>query len=112
MDKDKLIKALIVSDGIVIEAEQALGVSHATIYKYIKEYDLMPLIEELRNNMVDNALSTVKANMDNPDVALKYLNYHTRRVGTGFKLNVDKDSGVTITVNSKEDADDLNEFLK
>jgi len=109
--KEALIKSLIISDGIVMDAEKVLNVSHSHIYTLINKWDLKPMIEELRNRITDHALSTVKSNLDSADVALKYLNYIARKESTKFNLNIEKAKGVEIVVGSNEDKEEVSKFI-
>lgn len=111
ISKDTLEQEILLGFGIIVRISRNLKVSPATVYNWIHKYDLMEFLENARDLISDSAYSTVIDNIDDVQVALKLLSLR-KSSSSGFKVNVDKESGITITVNSTEDVDALDKFLE
>ena len=112
--KKRLKNALEKHDGIVVKAAEYLKVSRQYIYKMVKKHKMQDYLETLRNRQVDKALATIDDNMDDVDVALKYLAIKTRQESSRQKISVTDNNGnqINVTVTSDNKASKLNEFLK
>lgn len=111
VSKKQIMDAIDESEGIVLRAARVLKISKSTLYKRIQQYDLSEAINDVRRRMVDTALDTVFNNLGDVDIALRYLTYTQRLNNTGINVNIGSDK-VTVSVDTKEHKDELDNFLK
>jgi len=112
--RDEVKNAILMNYGVLNRAKDTLGIGVTTLYKYIEEYELEEFRDKCRDNIEDLALQSVIDGLDDPKIALGMLSHlrQSKQASDRFKINVDKEGGVQIVVNSKDEADDINKFLK
>jgi len=101
------------NDGIVTKCSRELNVSRQYIYRMIKKWKLEPIVEECRTRTIDKAMDTIDDNLDDVDVALKYLAIKARQeiAKERQKVTIEGDSGLKITVENGNQAQELKKFL-
>ena len=111
--RDEVMKAMIISFGVMTGVARQLKISPNTVYKYLDEYDLFQFRDQCRDNIEDLAYESVMDGLDDPKIGLGLLGHirQSKQASERLKINVDTDGGVNIEVTSKEDADTLNSFL-
>ena len=110
----KILKfSLETNDGIVARTSRELGISRQYIYRMIKKWKLGAVVEETRTRNEDIAMDTIRDNMDDVDVALKYMSIQARKDSaiSKQKITVEDQSGVKVTVENVAQADSLQNFM-
>jgi len=80
----------------------------------IKKWKLEPLLQEARTYNEDLAMETINDNMDDVDVALKYMAIVARKEAAAARqrVTVEGDNGLKITVENNQQAEELSSFLE
>lgn len=109
LSEDELKSALIVKYGNITQTAKLVGVSAAYIYKLVDRYGIKDFLARARENAEDLAMATVLDNMDDVDVALKFLSLRQRANSAQISLGISGD--VIVEVTGIEDKKDIDKFL-
>ena len=86
----QVTEALLKSDGNLTAAASKLGVTRQAVYNYIKRYDLQSVIEDARENMVDEAVGQLHRLVRDGNLGATIFYLKTQAKGRGFTERIEQ----------------------
>ena len=86
----QVTEALLKSDGTLTAAASKLGVTRQAVYNYIKRYDLQSVIEDARENMVDEAVGQLHRLVRDGNLGATIFYLKTQAKGRGFTERIEQ----------------------
>ena len=86
----QVTEALLKSDGNLTAAASKLGVTRQAVYNYIKRYALQSVIEDARENMVDEAVGQLHKLVRDGNLGATIFYLKTQAKGRGFTERIEQ----------------------
>ena len=83
-------EALLKSDGNLTAAASKLGVTRQAVYNYIKRYDLQSVLDQARENMVDEAVGQLHKLVRDGNLGATIFYLKTQAKGRGFTERIEQ----------------------
>ena len=83
-------EALLKSDGNLTAAASKLGVTRQAVYNYIKRYDLQRVLDQARENMVDEAVGQLHKLVRDGNLGATIFYLKTQAKGRGFTERIEQ----------------------
>ena len=83
-------EALLKSDGNLTAAASKLGVTRQAVYNYIKRYDLQSVLDDARENMVDEAVGQLHKLVRDGNLGATIFYLKTQAKGRGFTERIEQ----------------------
>ena len=87
---EQVTEALLKADGNLTAAAAKLGVSRQGVYEYIKRYDLQDVLDQARENMVDEAVGQLHKLVRDGNLGATIFYLKTQAKGRGFTERIEQ----------------------
>ena len=89
-NKEQVAEALLSCDGNLTAAAARLGVVRKAVYDYIKRYDLQSVLDDARENMVDEAVGQLHKLVRDGNLGATIFYLKTQAKGRGFTERIEQ----------------------
>ena len=89
-NKEQVAEALLSCDGNLTAAAARLGVVRKAVYDYIKRYDLQGVLDDARENMVDEAVGQLHKLVRDGNLGATIFYLKTQAKGRGFTERIEQ----------------------